>query len=474
MNCQTTNMIERTTYNRKDCQIGVVHLGYGAFHRAHQAVYIDDYMEKSGDLNWGIAAVNLRPEDRDYFHKHINDADRGYLLKTTTPEGETTFREVRSHIHFSDWSEDLVAAEMLAAQPNVKVISMTVTESGYYLNDDWTLNVEDPVIKNEIDGNIGRSVYSYLAGALKRRMDTIGEPITVLCCDNIRSNGAKLGRNFLRYLEVTGQNALAAWVIEHTTFPNSMVDRITPRATDILQAEIELISPEHAETAIHGESYSQWVLENRLAAEFPALDLAGVEIVEDVDPYEEAKIRILNGGHTALCYLGALAGYQTFDQAMHDPVLLSHFEAFERECVLPGLTLDLPFDKDFYLSLIEHRFSNSAIADDLARICMDGWSKFPIFVRPTISSCLKQGIVPQGAYDSIASWYVYARRFASGQTHIPYIEPYWDQLEPLLEQGKEAEFASLEALWSTLPKQYDGFTAGIVAAISRMEEAWPV
>ena len=253
-----------------------------------------------------------------------------------------------------------------------------------------------------------------------------------------------------------------------------MVDRITPRSTPALNDDIKTLFPENSFAPIHGEDFVQWVLEDKFAAKMPDLTRSGVEIVSDVEPFEEAKIRILNGGHTALCYLGALAGYQTFDQAMHDPVLLAHFEAFERECVLPGLTLDLPFDKDFYLSLIEHRFSNSAIADDLARICMDGWSKFPIFVRPTISSCLKQGIVPQGAYDSIASWYVYARRFASGQTHIPYIEPYWDQLEPLLEQGKEAEFASLEALWSTLPKQYDGFTAGIVAAISRMEEAWPV
>ena len=463
--------IKRTDYDRKQCQIGIVHLGFGAFHRAHQAVYIDNYMQASGDFNWGIAAVNLRAGDRETFRLH--NEHQGYLLKTTTPEGVSAFKEVRSHIHFQDWSEQPETAEKLLELESVKVVSITVTESGYYLNDDWTLNAEDPTIAAEISGAAGTSIYAYLSAALTRRKDSIGHPISVLCCDNIRSNGRKLGRNFLQYLSLTGQDDLLAWTQKNVTFPNSMVDRITPRSTQFLKDEITAIAPNFAQTAIHGESFTQWVLEDNFAAGFPALDKVGVEFVEDVDPYEEAKIRILNGGHTALCYLGALAGHETFDEAMRNPELKQHFDAFENENVLPGLTLELPFSKADYVALIAKRFANAAIADDLGRICMDGWSKFPIFVRPTIKSCLAQGIDATSSFESIASWYVYARRFANGQTHVQYIEPYWDQLEPLLTAGREDDFARTEALWSDLPQTYPNFATDLTAAIARMEEKWP-
>ncbi len=473
MNRQSKVTIERTRYDRESCEIGIVHLGFGAFHRAHQAVYIDDYMDQTGDLAWGIAAVNLRTEERESFFTLSKDED-GYLLKTTSPDGVSTFRMVRSHTHYADWSSDAFAAENLLTRNSVKLVSMTVTESGYYLNDDWSLNIHDPIIAEEISGGTKRSVYAYLASALNARMISSGAPITILCCDNIRSNGAKLERNFKTYLKAIGQEDLASWLDQNATFPNSMVDRITPRATDALRAEITAIAPGLSSSVIHGESFIQWVLENKLAAKIPALEKVGVEIVDDVDPYEEAKIRILNGGHTALCYLGALAGLKTFDQAMEHPHLKMHFDGIETENILPGLTLDLPFDKTEYRDLISRRFSNAAIADDLGRICMDGWSKFPIFIRPTMKSCLAQGISPTWCYDSIASWYVYARRFANGQTHIPYIEPYWDHLEPLLAEGQETIFAGLEALWSDLPKTYDEFVPQLVAAIQRMEEAWPI
>ena len=213
--------------------------------------------------------------------------------------------------------------------------------------------------------------------------------------------------------------------------------------TELTKIKKDLKNNQNYKNAIEGKTkidcFIQWVIEHKFANDMPALDEVGVELVDQVNPYEEAKIRILNGGHTALCYLGALAKLNTFDQVMADKTLRSHFDNFEKENVLPGLTLDLPFSKYDYCDLIAKRFSNSAIADDLGRICMDGWSKFPIFVRPTIKSCLRQKINPKWCYDSIASWYIYARRFARGQTHIPYVEPYWDQLEPLLKEGQEVK-----------------------------------
>ena len=472
---QKLGAVERyaTTYDRRACEIGIVHLGYGAFHRAHQAVYVDDYMQATGDLRWGIAAVNLRSSETALFEAAQLATD-GYLLKTTAPDGAFDMRLVRSHCRFADWSVDANTTEELVALPSVHTVTITVTESGYYLNNDWSLNTEDHAIASEIAGTAKTSVYAFLASALKRRAETISQPLNVLCCDNIRSNGHMLETNFLAYLSCIGASDLRAWVQEYVSFPCSMVDRITPRTTDALKDEIAELFPNEILNPIHGESFTQWVLEDKFKAPIAALGASGIEIVADVDPYEEAKIRILNGGHTGLCYLGALAGHTTYDQAFNDPQLRAIFDAFEIDEVLPGLdAVPVPFDKRDYLNQIAERFSNKSIADQLERICMDGYSKMPIYIRPTLEACFERGIVPETGIACVASWYVYARRFANGQMPIHYHEPYWDQLLPLLVAGQEEAFARHTSLWADLPIAYPQFVSTLIEATKEMEKRWP-
>ena len=462
-----------TEYNLSDCRIGIVHVGYGAFHRAHQAVYIDDYMARTGDLGWGIAAVNLRLSESASFADAAQNQN-GYLLKYTGTSSPTAYRMVRSHIRFADWSQDAADAEGLMALDTVHAVSITVTESGYYLDDAGNLNLQDPIISAEVDGGPAQSVYAYLAAGLERRHAAGGAPLTIFCCDNIRGNGHMLERTLLAYLNATGRPEIAHWLGQNATFPCSMVDRITPRSTPELQSEIDSLFPASAVSPIHSEDYIQWVLEGNFAAPMADLSKVGVEIVADVDPYEEAKIRILNGGHTGLAYLGALAGYDTFDEAMRDADLRAHFDGLEGEEILAGLQLTLPFDKRAYSERIAERFANRAIADALERICMDGFAKFPIFLRPTLEGCLSQGISPQHCYVSIASWYVFARRHARGQGRIDYHEPNWHLLAPMLEDGAEQDFATSATLWGNLPSTYTDFAAGIVTAIQEMDTRWPV
>lgn len=462
-----------TRYEKSACSIGVVHLGFGAFHRAHQAVYFDDYMEKTGDLNWGIAAVNLRGTETDAFNA-TRRADGGYLLKTTAPDATSTYRLVRSHIAFEDWSSDAEAAEKLLTLPSVHAVTLTVTESGYYLDKDGDLNPNDPTIAAELLGLSQSSVYAFLANALTRRMAAGGAAISILDCDNVRHNGQMLARNFAAYLALTGQSVLAGWVASNVRFPSSMVDRITPRTTAELTDEINRIFPDHAQNPIQSEAFSQWVLEDDFAGPFPDLTLAGVTIVKDVDPFEEAKIRILNGGHTALVYLGALAGHTTFDQTMADRDLRRHFDAFQKQEVLPALTIELPFDPLEYLGEITARFGNTSIADSIERICVDGYAKAQIFIRPTLEGCLDQGIEPTHGYRSVASWYVFARRVAAGHIKTKYHEPNWAALNPLLVPGAESDFANARQLWSDLPERFPGFAPALVAAIKEMDISWPV
>uniref|UniRef100_UPI0040470DDA mannitol dehydrogenase family protein n=1 Tax=Yoonia sp. TaxID=2212373 RepID=UPI0040470DDA len=473
MNSATHAPITATTYDRSTCQIGVVHLGFGAFHRAHQAVYIDDYMGISGDLRWGIAAVNLRGSESGHFQTAKADVARndGYYLKSYSASGEVALRRVRSHVHFADWSETRTQTEALLTNPSVHLVTITVTESGYYTDPNGNLNTADATIAAETAGATARSVYGYLRAALALRVAGGGAPLTIACCDNIRQNGKMLRRNLLAYLEACGDQALAAWVATNVAFPCSMVDRITPRSPAELAPELSALVGQDVTSPVMAEDFIQWVLQDSAAAPMPDLASAGVTVTADVDPYEETKIRVLNGGHTALTYLAALEGVETFDAAMRVPHLKEHFQNFETREVLPAITLDLPFSKEDYLIDIERRFGNQAIGDTVARICADGMAKFPIFIRPTLAGCLAQGIVPVFAIRSIASWYVFARHVEAGKIPFTYVEPSWDDLKALL--GTEA-FLTNRQLWGDLPETYPEFAETLRHEIKELELKCPV
>ena len=464
--------ISATRYDRAACAVGVVHLGFGAFHRAHQAVYLDDYMDKTGDLNWGIAAVNLRGAEAAAFDVAADDVSRhdGYFLKSYAADGAQGLRRVRSHVHFADWSKDRVETEALLAKDSVQLVTITVTESGYYTDPNGDLNLADPLIAAEVKDGTAQSVYAYLRAGLQARMTQNGAPLTIACCDNIRQNGKMLHRNLLAYLAACDDQALYNWVAVNVTFPCSMVDRITPRSTPELSAELTALIGAEVASPIMAEDFIQWVLQDKSAGPMPDLAKAGVTVTEDVDPFEETKIRVLNGGHTALCYLAALEGIETFDAAMRVPHLHTHFRAFEAE-VLPAITIDLPFSKEDYLEKIDARFGNQAIGDTVARICADGMAKFPIFVRPTLEGCLKQGIVPVHAIRSIASWYVFALHVQAGKIPFKYVEPSWNDLTAML--GTDA-FITSRQLWGDLPETYPEFAETLRLEISELEQKWPV
>lgn len=464
-------VLSASDYDRSACQIGVVHLGYGAFHRAHQAVYLDDYLQHTGDLRWAIAAVNLRSGEADSFAR-AQAASDGYILRAVAPDGTRKYRKVRPHVRFADWTRDADGALDLVALDSVHMITITVTESGYYLDDAGALNPEHPQIKAEIDGTAQTTVFAFLAAGLARRMAAGGQPVTILCCDNIRHNGKMLRASLLTYLKLCGFTDLAAWVTQNATFPCSMVDRITPRATSGFIAEIQADFGADQTAPVLAEDFIQWVIEDDFAGPMPDLAQVGVTVTKDVDPYEEAKIRILNGGHTCLTYLGALAGHQTFDQAMADPALFDHFWAYETTEVLPALTLDLPFDKAEYLAGIAARFRNRSIADTIERIAADGFAKFPIFIQPTLAGCLLAGHMPVYGLRSAASWYVFARGVAQGTLALKYAEPNWSALAPLLAPGRIDDFTHSAMLWAELPERYQDFAPALRHEIEEMETKW--
>lgn len=466
-------MIRATTYDRNVCEIGIVHLGFGAFHRAHQSVFIDDYMELTRDLRWGIAAVNLRSADAAHLKEVQKDIARhhGYFLKSYATHGAVELRKVRPHCAFADWSEDPKSAETLLALNSVHLVTLTVTESGYYTDPEGDLSLVDSVISSEVSGQERTSVYAFLRAGLTARCAKTRGRLTIACCDNIRQNGKMLERNLIAYLKACGDIDLASWVSENVVFPCSMVDRITPRSSSELSKEISEAVGIKVSSPVMCEDFLQWVLQDKAGALMPDLSQVGVTVTSNVHLYEETKIRVLNGGHTGLTYLAALEGIETFDAAMRESRLLEHFNAFENEEVLPAISLNLPFSKEDYLETVVRRFGNRAIGDTISRICADGMAKFPIFIRPTLQDCFAKGILPKRSIGSIASWHQFARHVAAGKIPFDYVEPNWSALQALL--GKDA-FITSRQLWANVPSTYPQFVESLRSEIIAMELKWPV
>lgn len=460
-----------STYRQEDCKIGVVHVGFGAFHRAHQAYYFDTMMEITGDLSWGIAAINLRTEDAETFAR--TQKKGGYVLKTVAKDGTTEFQLIRSHLAYADWSAIPESAEIMVAASNVKLITITVTEGGYYMDEDGYLNSSDPVLVAEYSCGSQVTVYGYLRSALNRRRDSGAGPITIMNCDNLRHNGRLLSQNLRQYLTLCEDLVLLEWLDSNVTFPCSMVDRITPKPTQETSLSVASETGRLDDPSVLAEDFIQWVIEDSFAGEKPAFETAGALLVNKVEPYEDTKIRILNGGHTGLVYLGALSGYSTFDQIMADNELHGHFTKYETCEVIPALGEDMPVDLTQYLQIIQNRFQNRFIADTVERICMDGVSKFPIFILPTIEQCYHIGIQPTYGIRSVASWYVFVCRVSDGTLPISYIDQRYEILAPFIENKDPIGFAYSDKLWGDIPKRVPDFPQQILREIENLETKFP-
>ena len=305
-------------------------------------------------------------------------------------------------------------------------------------------------------------------------MESGGGPITIACCDNLQENGVMLEHCFIQYLNALNNEKLLNWVLENTSFPSSMVDRITPKIDLQELQEIQRMFNRQDDCSVFSEDFIQWVIEDNFAGIRPPLDEVGVEIVDDVEPYENTKIRILNGGHTVLAYLGVLEGYETFDSAIRDSELSDFFDGIQSEEIIPSLPINSPVDYERYLLTTKRRFENKHLPDFLSRICMDGATKFPIFLLPTIEWHLLKGVTPEYSIKAIASWYIFLCKVITNEISFEYIEPKWNLLKLFLADDKEESFASSEELWGSIPRVYPNFSKRLVEEIKAMKVRYKV
>nr|CAA6828054.1 MAG: D-arabinitol 4-dehydrogenase (EC [uncultured Thiotrichaceae bacterium] len=414
-----------------------LHLGLGSFHRAHQAVYLQDLHEQ-GDTSWQIAGGNIRPDMLELI-ADLKASGGAYMLETVTPGGERAYQRIESIKQIIDFDAELSGLTAVAADPATRIISFTVTEAGYYLDSENNLDESYADLRTDLAGGHG-TLYGALSVLLTARMAAEAGPVTLMNCDNLRSNGERFYAGFQQFLERRGETELLEWVRENTRAPNAMVDRITPRPTPDISERVLAATGVDDTAALMGEAFTQWVIEDDFIAGRPAWEKVGVEMVEDVMPYEEAKIRLLNATHSCLAWAGTLRGYPYIHEDCADPEILQLAYDYVTNDTIPCLDTPkepCPLDLAKYRDVVLERFGNPNIQDTNQRVAMDGYSKLPGFILPTIRDSLNDGRSIDSVSMLPALFLVFLERLPQGK--IPF--EYQDQAMP---EGSAAAICSAD------------------------------
>ena len=376
----------------------VLHLGLGSFHRAHQAVYLQRLID-AGDTRWSISGANIRPDMAEVVAALEAQGGR-YTLETVSPAGEYRYEEISAIREVLPWEPSLAKVIARGAAPSTRIVSFTVTEAGYYLDDKGRLDLSFPDLAADVErarrGESGETegkgvtIYGAVCAILRARNATNAGPLTLLNCDNLRHNGDRFRAGLLEFIELAGDADLLAWVKANTRCPNAMVDRITPRPPPELRARVKAATGRDDAAAITGESFIQWVIEDDFAAGRPDWGRVGVQLVESVQPYEEAKIRILNATHSCVAWAGTLVGLGFIHEGTHDAAIRKMAYDYVTDDVIPCLTPS-PIDLAAYRDVVLDRFGNPAIRDTNQRVAADGFSKIPGFIAPTVRERLAAG-----------------------------------------------------------------------------------
>jgi mannitol-1-phosphate/altronate dehydrogenase len=422
------------TYARAALRRAIVHLGVGGFHRAHQALYLDDLAQRGISLDWGERGVGLLPADRR-MAEALGPQDCLYTVVERSAERDTA-RIVGSLGGYLFAPEDRTRVLELLVDPATRIVSLTITEGGYLVDDKTgVFDADDPAVRGDTDLDVPKTAFGYLCSALARRRAAGTPPFTVLSCDNLQGNG-RVARTAVVSFAGLHDEALAAWIDANVAFPNAMVDRITPQTTDADRAMVAQVFGIADAWPVMTEPFRQWVIEDTFAYGRPPLEEVGVQIVPDVHPYETMKLRLLNASHQALAYLGYLAGHRYVHDAAADPALRTLIARMMDEEVTPLLPpvpgVDLV---DYKRSLLE-RFSNPKIKDTLARLAFAGSDRMPKFLLPSLAEALAQGRPHRLLTLATAGWLRYLRGVDEQGNEIVLQDDRADELRRLANEGK--------------------------------------
>ncbi|MGV6477632.1 mannitol dehydrogenase family protein [Azotobacter vinelandii] len=467
---QLSQSVLRPAYDRGQIGQGIVHIGVGGFHRAHQAVYTEMLLNRGKAGEWGICGVGLRPEDRG-MQEALASQDYLYTLYELGDGSDTQIQVVGAIVDFLLADDDAEALIRKLADPATRIVSLTITEGGYCTDDSTgQFNADLPQIRHDLaNPQRPRTVFGFLSEALARRRAAGIEPFTVMSCDNLPHNG-RVARNALLGFARLRDAGLHDWIAGKVSFPNAMVDRITPMTSDAHRVRLREETGIEDAWPVVAEPFLQWVVEDDFCNGRPAWEEVGVQFTEDVTPYEAMKIRLLNGSHLAMAYLGALLGHRHAHEAMQDGQLRDYVRAYMDRDVTPLLAEVPGIDLAEYKDTLIERFSNTAICDQISRLCSDGSSKFPKFVLPTLLEQIEAGAPLQRTALIVAAWCHYLRGIDErGETYpIPDPRAAWLREAACVEERLVETFLGLEEVFGHEIPASEAFVAAFRLQLERL------
>lgn len=457
-------------YDAQKITAGILHIGVGNFHRAHQQFYTNALLEFEDQRKWGVCGVCLLPSDK----KIVDDLraqDLNYTLTVCGRNGTDQVYKIGSLQELIWGIEDPEAVKEKIADSNVKIITLTITEGGYNLDKETgEFLLHDEKIQHDLQNPENpTTVFGFIAEGLHRRKMKNNGGITILSCDNLQHNGNTAQRAFTAFIEARDKE-LAEWVKNNVTFPNSMVDRITPSTTSEDITRLNLNSGIDDLAPVYCEDFVQWVIEDNFIAGRPAWERAGVEFTDDVTAFENMKLSLLNASHTLLSYPSLLMGYRKVDQAMENPVIVKFIRDFMDIDITPFVPAPKNTNLEEYKKTLIERFSNHSVSDQVSRLCFDGISKFPVYIIPNLDKMIKADVDLTRPAFLIASYRHYLKYKTDDYGHSYEIAEPWltTDDEKMISSDEPLDFLGLSAFKGTdlsaskqLVNLYSGFVSQI-------------
>ncbi len=477
LSSDTLSDIARTatvpTYDRKALTGGILHFGVGNFHRAHQAVYLDDLFETGEGHDFAIVGAGVMPSDNAMREKL---ASQDFLTTVVEQDNNRTAARVTgSMVDILPVGDIAVIIEKLA-DPAIRIVSLTVTEGGYFVDSDGHFDPTHPaIVKDGQNPDAPATVFGLIVAGLKRRREAGAQAFTVMCCDNIPHNGL-VAKSAVVGTARLSDPEFADWIAANVAFPNGMVDRITPatgkREIDLLQSEFDIDD----NWPVFCEEFKQWVLEDNFPAGRPALEKVGVEFVPDVTPYEHMKLRILNGGHAAIAYPAALMDIHFVHDAMENELIRAFLEKLTKDEIIPVVPPVPNTSLEEYRRLIERRFANPKIGDTIPRLAQDGSNRQPKFIVPTIRDRLKAGEGIEGLALVSALWCRYLAGPSEGGKELDYNDPNIERIRAAAKAAKDdpQSFLNLKDVYGELAQNEtmrERFAASLAALYDKGTKA---
>lgn len=452
--------IQTYQYDSKNIQAGILHIGVGNFHRAHQQFYINELLKYEKQQHWGICGVCLLPSDEKIVSS-LRSQNLTYTLTICGRDGKDEIHTIGSLTELIWGVEDPNAVITKIADSAIKIISLTITEGGYNLDKETNeFNLNDEKIKYDLENpHSPTTVFGFIAQGLRKRKADGNGSITILSCDNLQHNGNTAKRSFTAFIEAQDKD-LAEWVKSNVTFPNSMVDRITPATTPEDRIRLNEKSGIDDQAPVYCEDFIQWVIEDQFIAGRPALEKVGVAFTHDVTAFENMKLSLLNASHTLLSYPSFLKGYRKVDEAMQDQAIVKLIRNFMDTDITPYVPFPENTDLEKYKQTLIERFSNHRVSDQVSRLCFDGISKFPVYIMPNLAKMIKDDKDLTRVAFLLASYRHYLKYKVDDKGYSYEVSEPWitEDDEQLISSNDPLDFLELSAFKSVDLKSSEAFT----------------